>query len=152
MLKTIHPLLNADVLFALRQMGHGDDLVLTDTNFPAEALARKSSFGRLLRMDADIITAIRVLLTQYPLDTFVDDPVRGMQVVGKPNEILPVHKEIQAEIDRAEGAGKFNLQLLERYAFYDATQKTFAVIQTQERRFYANALLRMGVIPPDVKF
>ena len=152
MLKAIHPLLNADVLYALRQMGHGDDLVIADTNFPAETIARQTTFGRLLRMDADLPTAARAVLSQFPLDTFVKDAVRRMQVVGKPKEVLPIHAEVQTEIDSAEGTGKFNLVGIERFAFYEAAKKSFCVIQAHERRFYGCFIFKMGVISPDRKF
>ena len=151
MLKAIHPLLNADVLYALRQMGHGDELVICDTNFPADSIAMQTAFGRLLRIDADLPTVVRAVLSQFPLDTFVDDAARRMEVVGKPSEVLPIHQEVQKEIDAAEG-GKFKLVGVERFAFYEKAKKTFAVIQTHERRFYGCFIFKMGVISPDQKF
>ena len=151
MLKAIHPLLNADVLYALRQMGHGDELVIADTNFPADSIAMQTAFGRLLRIDADMSTVVRAVLSQFPLDTFVDDAACRMEVVGKPNEILPIHQEVQKEIDAAEG-GKFKLAGVERFAFYEKAKKSFAVIQTHERRFYGCFIFKMGVISPDQKF
>ena len=151
MLKAIHPLLNADVLYALRQMGHGDELVIADTNFPADSIAMQTAFGRLLRIDADMSTVVRAVLSQFPLDTFVDDAACRMEVVGKPNEILPIHQEVQKEIDAAEG-GKFKLVGVERFAFYEKAKKSFAVIQTHERRFYGCFIFKMGVISPDQKF
>ncbi len=151
MLKTIHPLLNADVLYALRQMGHGDDLVIADTNFPSEALALETTFGRILRIDADAPTVVRAVLSQFPLDTFVDHPAQRMEVVGKPSELLPVHVEVQQQIDAAED-GKFKLGGVERFAFYERAKKSYAVIQTNERRFYGCFIFKMGVISPDQKF
>ena len=151
MLKAIHPLLNADVLFALRQMGHGDELVICDTNFPADSVALQTAFGRLLRIDADMPTVVRAVLSQFPLDTFVDDAACRMEVVGKPQEVLPIHQEVQKEIDAAEG-GKFKLVGVERFAFYEKAKKSFAVIQTHERRFYGCFVFKMGVISPDQKF
>jgi L-fucose mutarotase len=151
MLKTIHPLLNADVLYALRQMGHGDELVIADTNFPSESVARETVFGTLLRIDADAPTVVRAVLSQFPLDTFVDHPAGRMEIVGKPNELLPVHTEVQAEVDKAED-GKFKLGGVERFAFYERAKNAYAVIQTNERRFYGCFIFKMGVISPDQKF
>jgi L-fucose mutarotase len=151
MLKTIHPLLNADVLYALRQMGHGNDLIIADTNFPSEAVSLETTFGRILRIDADAPTVVRAVLSQFPLDTFVDHPAERMEIVGKPNELLPVHNEVQAEIDKAEN-GKFKLGSVERFAFYERAKNAFAVIQTNERRFYGCFIFKMGVISPDQKF
>lgn len=152
MLKAVHPLLNAEVLYALRQMGHGNDLVIADTNFPSDAIALETTFGRTLRIDADMATVVRAVLSQFPLDTFVDDAASRMEVVGKPNEILPIHAEVQKEIDAAEGAGKFKLVGVERFAFYEKAKKSFAVIQTHERRFYGCFIFKMGVIDPAQKF
>jgi L-fucose mutarotase len=152
MLKTVHPLLNADVLYALRQMGHGDDLIIADTNFPAESIAKQTAFGRLLRIDADSITVARVVLSQYPLDTFVDNAASRMEVVGKPAEVLPIHLEVQKEIDAAEGAGKFPLRGVERFAFYEIAKKAFAVIATADRRGYGCFCFKKGVILADHKY
>ena len=68
MLKGIDPLLNADVLQALRAMGHGDDLILCDTNFPAESVARQTALGFLLRIDAPLARVAKAVLSVYPLD------------------------------------------------------------------------------------
>ncbi len=151
MLKTVDPLLNADVLYALRQMGHGDELVICDTNFPAESVARSTVFGRLLSIDADAPRTVRAVLSQVILDSFVDHPAERMEVVGKPHELLPVHVEVQKEIDHAEG-GKIKLAGVERFAFYERAKKAYCVIQAHERRFYGCFIFKMGVIPPEQKF
>jgi L-fucose mutarotase len=150
MLKNLDPLLNADVLHALRSMGHGDDLVVSDTNFPADAIARQSRYGRLLRIDADAPTTVRALLSVFPLDTFVDNPASRMEVVGKPKEILPIMKEVQAEIDRAEGKA-CAMASVERFAFYEAAKKSYCIVQSADRRFYGCFMFKMGVIAPDAK-
>jgi L-fucose mutarotase len=151
MLKTIDPLLNADVLHALRQMGHGDELVICDTNFPAASVAAETSYGMLLRIDADSGRAVRAVLSQVPLDSFVDSPAMRMELSGKPAELLPVHLDVQKEIDQAEG-GKFKLAGVERFAFYERAKKAFCVIQSHERRFYGCFIFKMGVISPEQKF
>ena len=104
MLKSIDPILNADVLQALRAMGHGDDLIIADTNFPADSVARQTVIGRLLRIDnVTAGRAAKAILSVMPLDAFVDHPASRMEIVGKPNEIPPVQAEVQKEIDAAEG-------------------------------------------------
>jgi L-fucose mutarotase len=149
MLKGIDPLLTADVLHALRAMGHGDDLIICDTNFPADSVARQTSYGKLLHIGASSAPeAVRAILSVYPLDSFVDDAAGRMEVVGKPGEILPIHTEVQTEIDRAEGKS-WPLIGIERYAFYERAKKAYCVIQTGERRFYGCFAFRKGVIPPD---
>jgi L-fucose mutarotase len=150
MLKNLDPLLNADLLHALRSMGHGDDLVISDTNFPADAIARQTRYGKMLRIDADAARAVRAILSVMPLDTFVDNAAARMEVVGKPKELLDVHKDVQAEIDRAEGKS-WPLTSIERFAFYEAAKKSYCVVQTLERRFYGCFIFKMGVIAPDAK-
>jgi L-fucose mutarotase len=149
MLKSIDPLLNADILYALRAMGHGDDLVITDTNFPADSIARQTVFGRLLRIDAVTAgRAARAILSVMPLDAFVDKPASRMEVVGKPEEIPVVQAEVQKEIDAAEGRS-WPMGGVERFAFYDLARKAYCIIQTGERRFYGCFVFKKGVIPPD---
>ncbi len=148
MLKGIHPLLNSEILYALRAMGHGDSLVISDTNFPAESIARQTVLGKLLRMDTNAAQAVGAVLSVMPLDTFIDDAAARMEVVGHPQEILPVMQEVQAAIDKAEGKS-WPLKSIERYAFYEKAKKAFAVLQTDERRFYGCFILTKGVIPPE---
>lgn len=150
MLKGINPLLNADVLQALRAMGHGDDLIIADTNFPADSVARQTALGKLLRIDAPAADVAKAVLSLYPLDTFVDDAAARMEIVGKPDEIPPVQKEVQKEIDKAEGKA-WPMISVERYAFYERAKKAYCVIQTGERRFYGCFAFRKGVVPPDAE-
>lgn len=148
MLKGIDPLLNADVLQALRAMGHGDDLIICDTNFPAQAIAGQTAHGKLLRIDRPSAEVAQAVLSVYPLDTFVDDAAARMEVVGAPGEILPVMQEVQSVVNVAHGED-LTLVPVERYAFYERAKKAYAVIQTHERRFYGCFAFRKGVIPPD---
>ena len=150
MLKGIDPILNAEVLHALRAMGHGDDLILCDTNFPAQSVARRTARGRLLRIDAALARVAKAVLSVYPLDSFVDDAAARMEVVGDPSQIPEVQREVQAEIDRAEGKA-WPMIAIERYAFYERAKQAYAVIQTGERRFYGCFAFRKGVIPPDAQ-
>ena len=149
MLKGIDNRLNAEVLGCLRAMGHGDVLIISDTNFPADSVAKATVTGKLLRMEnLTAAEAMSAILSVLPLDTFVDDFAGRMEVVGKPDELPPVQVEVQAEIDRAEGRFR-PLPGIERFAFYDMARQAFAVIQTGERRFYGCFMLRKGVIPPE---
>ena len=149
MLKNLDPLLNADVLHALRAMGHGDALVLCDTNFPADSVARQTVLGELLRIDGvDAARAARAILSVLPLDTFVDHAAFRMEVVGKPDEIPLVQAEVQREIDRAEGKAS-PMGSIERFAFYELARQAYCVIATGERRFYGCFVFQKGVIPPD---
>lgn len=146
MLKGLDPILNADVLYALRAMGHGDDLIIADTNFPSDSVAHETVLGHKLRIDCSAAEVVRAVLSVYPIDTFVDDAAARMEVVGEPDTILPVMEEVQAEVTAAGGP---TMMSIERFAFYERSKKAFAVIQTGERRFYGCFALRKGVVPPD---
>jgi len=149
MLKGIDPRLNAEVLGCLRAMGHGDVLILADTNFPSDSVARATVTGKLLRMDnLTSAQAAQAILSVMPLDTFVADFAGRMEMVGAPAEIPPVQAEVQAEIDAAEGSPRPMISI-ERFAFYDMARQAYAVIQTGERRFYGCFMLRKGVIAPE---
>jgi L-fucose mutarotase len=150
----IDPALNPDLLYALRAMGHGDDLVICDTNFPADAIARQTAYGRLLRMDnVTAARAVRAVLSVMPLDTFVETPAVRMEVVGRPDEVPPVQQEVQAEVDlavrREFGRDTWPMGSIERFAFYERAKRAYAILATGERRFYGNVILRKGVIPPE---
>ena len=149
MLKNLDNRLNAEVLYALRAMGHGDTLVIADTNFPSDSIARQTVLGELLRMDnltcAEVVEAV---LSVLPLDTFVDDFAGRMEVVGAPDKIEPGQAEVQAKINAAEGRVREMISI-ERFDFYDRAREAYAVIQTGERRFYGCFIFRKGVIAPD---
>lgn len=149
MLKGIDPILNADVLHALKSMGHGDELVITDTNFPADSVARQSVLGRLLRLEnVTSARAVKSILSLMPLDSFVEFPVRRMEIVGNPGEVPKVQAEVQAEVDAAEGKAQ-PMGSIERFAFYEAAKNAYCIIQTGERRFYGCFILKKGVLPPE---
>jgi L-fucose mutarotase len=149
MLKGLDPRLNADVLYALRAMGHGDFLIVADTNFPSDSIASQTVLGEALRMDnLTSAQAIEAILSVMPLDTFVDDFAGRMEVVDAPDDIPAVQGEVQVVIDAAEGVARPMISI-ERFAFYDLARQAYAVIQTGERRFYGCFMLRKGVIPPD---
>ncbi|MCG6902108.1 MAG: RbsD/FucU family protein [Rhodobacter sp.] len=149
MLKGIDPRLNADVLYALRDMGHGDVLIIADTNFPSGSIARETVLGDLLRMEnLTAGEAAEAVLSVLPLDTFVEDFAGRMEIVGEPDTIPPVQAEVQAAVDAAEGTPR-PMTSIERFAFYDMAKQAYAVIQTGERRFYGCFMFRKGVIPPE---
>lgn len=144
MLKGIDPILNADLLWALRAMGHGDDIVLADTNFPATTMGR-----RVIRMDG--VPGPRLLeavLSVLPLDDFVPDPALRIEVVGDPDAVPEVCREYAAILARPEHGG-VELGRIERFAFYERARQAFAVVASGESRLYGCVLLKKGVIRPD---
>lgn len=143
MLKGIDPLLSAELLHALRSMGHGDDIAVVDANFPAATMGR-----RLVRLDgANAPRALQAVLSVMPLDDFVDEPCLRIEVVGDPDAVPEVCTEFQHIIDAAENGG-FRLGKIDRFAFYERARQAYAVVQTGELRLYGCILLKMGVIRP----
>ncbi|MGV3573775.1 MAG: RbsD/FucU family protein [Devosia sp.] len=142
MLKNIPPLLGPELLATLRAMGHGDEIVIADANFPAEFL------GPTVHR-ADGISAtdmLEAVLTVMPLDDFVDEAAIGMAVVGDPNANPPVFDDFRAILRRHEPTRDFST--VERFAFYDRAKKAAAVIQSGETRLYGNIVLKKGIIRP----
>lgn len=144
MLKGIDPLLGADLLYVLRAMGHGDDLVVADANFPGATMAK-----RLVRLDGvSGPRALEAILSVMPLDDFVDQPCVRIEVIGDAEAEPDVCQDYQRVIDAAEGS-RFKLARIERFAFYDRARQAFAVVQTGEIRLYGCVLLKMGVLRPN---
>lgn len=143
MLRNIPPILSPDLLHTLRAMGHGDEIVLADANFPG------ASCGPLChRLDGIAATEVlRAILTLMPLDPYVPDPALTMQVVGDGAATPPVVAEFQAIID-ATADHPAAIATLERFAFYQRASGAFAIVQTGETRLYGNIILKKGVIPP----
>jgi L-fucose mutarotase len=146
MLKGIDQRLSAEIVHVLMLMGHGDDLVLCDVNHPAATLAADTTFGRLIDMaGCDIPTAARAILSLMPLDTFVPAPVSRMQVVGNPEAQVPIFARMQTVVEAAEGR-PVPMQALERFDFYAAARRSFAIIRTSDSGPYGCFILKKGVI------
>ena len=144
MLKGIDPLLHADLLHALRAMGHGDEIAIVDANFPAATMAQ-----RLIRLDGVSATrATEAILSLLPLDDFVDRPAARMQVVGDAKSVPPVCREFQVLVDRAAGCS-LPLGVIGRQKFYERVRRCYVVVATGEARLYGNLILTKGVIRPE---
>lgn len=141
MLRNIPPILSPDLLWTLRAMGHGDDLIIADANFPATALG-----ARCHRLDGLTATdVLQAVLTVLPLDRFVPNPAVVMEVVDDPDAMPPIVTEFQ-KITTMTADNPATLDKLERFAFYDRAKSAFAIIQTGETRLYGNIILKKGVI------
>jgi L-fucose mutarotase len=146
MLKGIDRHLSAEIVHVLMLMGHGDDLVICDVNHPAATIAAETTYGRVIDMTGcDIPTGAAAILTLMPLDTFVAAPVSRMQVVGDAGAEMPVFGLMQAVIDAAEGRA-VPMQPLERFAFYDAAKRAFAIVRTSDPGPYGCFILKKGVV------
>jgi L-fucose mutarotase len=141
MLRNINPLLSPDLLHCLRTMGHGDEIVIADANFPGS-----SSGSMCIRADGSSASEIlEAILSVMPLDSFVPDPALTMQVVDDPQANPDAVAEFQRIIENTADAPA-KIQTLERFAFYDRASTAFAIVQTGERRLYGNIILKKGVI------
>ncbi len=140
MLKGIPAILPPELLKILMEMGHGDEIVIGDGNFPAASIAQ-----RLVRCDGhnvpDVLDAIMQL---FPLDTFVEKPVALMAVVPG-DDYKPVIWDRYREIIRRHGE-RDEIEFVERFAFYERTKRAYAVVATGEAARYANIILKMGVL------
>jgi L-fucose mutarotase len=142
MLKTIDPLLTPDLLWALAAMGHGDDIALVDANHPAERIARTTTFGRPIRLPGiPVERAAAAILSVLPIDDFEPQPLRRMEVVGEPAAIPPPQQAVRALLGEGQA-----LHGIERFAFYEAAGRAFAVVQAGDPRPYGCFLFRKGVI------
>ena len=141
MLKKISSLLSPELLKVLAEMGHGDEIVLADGNFPSASMAR-----RLLRADGHGVPALLTAILQlFPLDTFVEHPVALMAVVPGHNYQPTIWEEYR-HIIQASGEPFTDFEYIERFAFYERSQKAFAVLATGETALYANIILKRGVV------
>jgi L-fucose mutarotase len=142
MLRGIDPILSPELLKILRAMGHGDEIVIADANFPAESNAK-----RLIRLDGlDAVRVARAVLSVMPLDSFVDDPAASMAPVDDPARVPAVVSLFQQLID--EVADKpARIAPVERFAFYERARAAYAVVATGEGRHYGNLILKKGVLP-----
>lgn len=141
MLKGLSPLLSPDLLHVLASMGHGDEIVLADANFPSATHAKRLVYLPGLRAP-DVLDAV---LSVMPLDTFVPQAAFTMQVVGDSTAVPEVVAEFDAVLQKqgCQATGS-----LERFAFYERAALAFAVVATGETRIYGNILLKKGVLSP----
>ena len=140
MLKGIPSILPPELLKILMEMGHGDEIVIGDGNFPAASIAQ-----RLVRCDGHgVPELLDAVLQLFPLDSYVDAPVSLMAVVPGDTAPTPViwekYKEIIAKYETTQ------IEFLERFAFYEKAKVAYAVIATGESAIYANVILKKGVI------
>ena len=144
MLKGIPKLLPPELLKVLCEMGHSDRLVIGDGNFPSESVGKDSI---VIRMDGHgVCEILEAILQLFPLDTYVEQPVKLMQVLpGDPVEtpIWDSYKEIVSKMDER---GDSAIGQIERFAFYEEARSAYAVIATGESALYANIMLQKGVV------
>ena len=143
MLKGLPPLLTPELLKILCEMGHGDEIVLADGNFPSEAIGQ-----RVVRLDAHAGTdVLKTIMSVFPIDTYSDPNVFLMEVVPGDNVETPIWDEYSHIMKESERE-TVRIGHIERFAFYERAKKAYAVIATGETALYANLILKKGVISP----
>ena len=146
MLININPILNPELLYHLRAMGHGDKLVLTDANFPAYS---HSINNKVIRLDGvNIYEAAKAILSVFPLDSFIDSAAERMQVDNKPEELTECHKDFIKAVKETSGEN-WKVGSIERQEFYKVAKKSQLIVSTSETRPYGCFILTKGVIKPD---
>ena len=144
MLINIDPILSPEVLYTLRAMGHGDKLILCDSNFPAYSMN-----SRVHRIDGvDAAKAAKAIFSIFPLDSFIKYPVVRMQIDDNPDELNDVHKELNKIMHEVAGTN-WEMGSIERFKFYDEAKSAFAIITTNETRPFGCFILTKGVVKPD---
>jgi len=139
MLKTIPPVLSPDLLHAMMSMGHGDELLIADSNFPAARCAQ-----RLVRADGHgALILLEAILKLLPLDTFEPHAAFVMQPVHESDPRPAIWRDYEFLIERSEER-PVKLHPLERYEFYARAKQAFVIVATGETAIYGNLLLKKG--------
>lgn len=141
MLKNIPKILSPELLKILMEMGHGDEIVIADGNFPAEAIGK-----RVVRCDGHGVPGLLDGIMQlFPLDTYTDKPVMLMEVV-KGDPVVPTIWDEYKEIISKYEPENCKIEMIERFAFYERAKTAYAVVATGEEAIYANIILKKGVV------
>ena len=149
MLKGIDPRVTPELMDCLTRLGHGDEIVIADRNFPSASTAASCQMPQVIRMPGmmapDVVEVITGLM---PIDSFTDYGALRMEIDGKPDEMNDAHTEVFDILSRVAPPGT-GLKSIERQAFYAQAKRAFAVVSCSEDRPYGCFILRMGVVFPD---
>lgn len=141
MLKNIPKILSPELVKTLMEMGHGDEIVLADGNFPAEAIGK-----RVIRCDGHgVCELLDAVMQLFPLDTYTDKPVMLMEVV-KGDPVVPTIWDSYRDIINTYEPQNCKIEMIERFAFYERAKNAYAVVATGEEAIYANIILKKGVV------
>ena len=141
MLIGIDPLLSGELLKILDEMGHGDQLLLVDRNYPAYAAGKP--VVRLGEVSTE--RAAEAILSVFPLDSFVRHPLEKMEVEGDPAQVTEAHAGMLA-VARSRHGDALEIGGVPRHDFYQRAKDAYAVVQTLEQRPYACFILQKGVV------
>lgn len=144
MLKGINTIIPPVLLKVLCEMGHGDTIVIADGNFPSESVGANA---QVIRMDGHGVPEILdAVLSLIPLDQYVEKPICLMDRVKGDNADVSIWNKYDDILKKHEGKGLEQVNMLERFEFYDEAKKAYAVIATSERSQYANVILKKGCV------
>lgn len=144
MLKGIPHILSPQLLKVLCEMGHGDRIVISDGNFPAESMGKNAI---VIRCDGlGVPELLEAILKVFPLDCYIEKPVNLMEVVQGDKVETPIWDIFYKIIAQYDERGEKAVGNIERYAFYDNAKTAYAIIATSEKALYANIILQKGVI------
>jgi|SRR5450830_1992064 len=145
MLKGIHPLLSPELLKVLCEMGHGDEVAVVDANFTAASLAQGKALIRL--PGSDLPQACAAILTVFPLDDAVMQPVAYMQVCEQPAGYTSTQQlSVIVQLQEAALADPGQCLAMERFSFYERVKQAYVIVQTGEMQSYGNFIFKKGVI------
>lgn len=144
MLKGIPKILSPELLKVLCEMGHSDRIIIADGNFPAETMGKNS---KVIRCDGHGATELLdAILQLFPLDTYVEAPVKLMQVTPGDKVETPIWEDYKSTVAKYDERGEKAFEEVERFAFYEQAKSAYAIIATGESALYANISLQKGVI------
>ena len=142
MLKGIPNIISPELLKILHEMGHGDDLVIGDANFPAA-----SNTKRLIRCDGHgVLEVMDAILKLFPLDIYVDCPVSLMQLIPDDSTVPEIQEDIKKVVCKYEDRGEKAIEYIERFAFYEKARNAYSIVATTEEKLYGCLVLKKGVI------
>ena len=143
MLKGIPKILSPELLCALAQMGHGDELVIADGNFPCHSVGKNSI---VIHADGHgVPEMLDAILELFPLDTYTEKPVGLMAVCEGYDSETPIWNKYNELLKKHEPA-HHDIEYIERFAFYERAKGAYLIIATGEQALYANILLKKGVV------
>lgn len=141
MLKGIPNIISPELLKILCEMGHGDEIVFADANFPAQSIGQ-----RVIRADGhDVIALLSAVLNLINLDTYAENNALLMEVVKGDNTVSNIWESIKEVLKQDNG---YKISHIERFSFYERAKKAYAILATGEKALYANIILKKGVICP----
>ena len=144
MLKNIPQILSPQLFKVLCEMGHSDQIVISDGNFPAESMGKDSI---VIRCDGHgVAELLDAILSVFPLDTYIDKPVNLMEVMPGDDVETPIWDTYKEIIQKHDNRGAETVGTIERFKFYDEAKKAYAIIATGEKALYANVILQKGVV------